>query len=55
MAAKSRFASLSYFVSIFLTNWAIDSEPIRARGIIVKYLSEEKKTQKKQQQQQQEN
>ena len=59
MAAESRFASLSCFVSIFLTNqldftktiipldlmasesiaheaeWAIDSEAMRARGIIV--------------------
>ena len=48
MAAESRFASLSCFVSIFLTKeldftktiirlTLIDSEPIRARGIVVEY------------------
>ena len=56
MAAESHFASLSCFVSTFLTNQldftktiiplalmasesiASDSEPIRARGIIVHYF-----------------
>ena len=36
MAAKSRFASESCFVSIFFSR-AIDSEPIQTRGIIVRY------------------